>query len=216
MPYQDRFKGRKIQDPPSSVGRFALFLVVGAAFAAFVGTLRGLDSSLCALATLCMVACKLSFELIASKANFKLPERFAKLPLAAWLLFWLLPVPPLWFVLRNVWPKNVDPNGAMGFLTMLCLALYVPTILAILKPVDVPDSKKKALGNQELLGETAESGEDTQYSKMKVNFDVDEDGNAKIASTNSSSTNTSSTNSSSTNSKSGKYKEKQKKKGKNR
>lgn len=145
MSYQDRYKGRKIKDPPSYLGRFGLFILVGAAFAAFVGSLRGLDSSLCALATLCVVACKLLVELIASKSNLKLPERFANLPLAVWLLFWLLPVPPLWFVLRTIWPKNVDPNGAIGVFTMVCFALYIPTILAVIKPAETEavDEKNK-------------------------------------------------------------------------
>lgn len=159
MSYQDRYKGRKIKDPPSYLGRFGLFIIVGAAFAAFVGSLRGLDSNLCALATLCVVACKLLVELIATKARFTLPERFAKLPLAVWLLFWLLPVPPLWFVLRMVWPKNADPNGAIGFLTLICFGLYIPTILAIIKP-PVQASKEDA-GKA-----SADDGE-------KINFDVD-------------------------------------------
>jgi|GEM_PF-5204945 len=162
MSYQDRYKGRKIKDPPSYLGRFGLFILVGAAFAAFVGSLRGLDSNLCALATLCVVACKLLVELIATKAQFKLPERFAKLPLAVWLLFWLLPIPPLWFVLRTVWPKNADPNGAIGFLTLVCFGLYIPTILAIIKP-----PSNDAQNNQAKTTTDDDSGSD------KVNFNVD-------------------------------------------
>ena len=133
MSYQDRYKGRRIKDPPNFLGRFGLFILVGAAFAAFVGCLRGLDSSLCALATLCVVTCKLLVELIATKAKFKMPERFAKLPLAIWLLFWLLPIPPLWFVLRTIWPKNADPNGIIGFLTLVCVGLYIPTMMAVVQ-----------------------------------------------------------------------------------
>ncbi len=103
MPFPDRYKGRKLKDPPSYLGRFGLFVFVGVAFAAFVGSLRGLDSSLCALATLSVVACKLLVELIATRSQIQLPERFAQLPPGAvWLLFWLLPVLPLWFVLRTV------------------------------------------------------------------------------------------------------------------
>lgn len=158
MSYQDRYKGRKLKDPPSYLGRFALFILVGAAFAAFVGTLRGLDSSLCALATLSVVACKLLVELIATKAQFKLPERFANLPLYIWLLFWLIPIPPLWFYLRTVWPKNADPNGMMGFLTLVCLGLYIPTLLAIFKPIE---NDQKPQEKQE------DSGAE------KINFDVD-------------------------------------------
>ncbi len=151
MPYQDRYKGRRIKDPPSYLGRFGLFILVGAAFAAFVGCLRGLDSSLCALSTLCMVACKLLVELIATKAEFKMPERFANLPLAVWLLFWLLPIPPLWFVLRTVWPKNADPNGIIGFLTLVCLALYVPTMMAVVKAGEKkPESAPKDDGAEKI------------------------------------------------------------------
>ena len=158
MSYQDRYKGRKLKDPPSYLGRFGLFILVGAAFAAFVGSLRGLDSSLCALATLCVVACKLLVELIAAKSHLQLPERFAKLPLAVWLLFWLLPVPPLWFVLRTIWPTNVDPNGAIGVFTVVCFALYIPTILAVIKPID-----SEAAGNKK--SEEDNSG--------KIDFNVD-------------------------------------------
>lgn len=161
MSYQDRYKGRKIKDPPSYLGRFGLFILVGAAFAAFVGTLRGQDSNLCALATLCMVACKLLVELIATKAKFQLPERFAKLPLAVWLLFWLLPIPPLWFVLRTIWPKNVDPSGAIGFLTIVCFVLYIPTILAVIKPPNTDANQSNIDSNVE------ESGAD------KIDFNVD-------------------------------------------
>ena len=75
-------------------------------------------------------------ELIATRSQIQLPERFRELPLAVWLLFWLLPVPPLWFVLRSVWPANADPNGAIGVLTLVCLVLYVPTILAVFRPID--------------------------------------------------------------------------------
>ncbi|MBA3856460.1 MAG: hypothetical protein C0507_06065 [Cyanobacteria bacterium PR.3.49] len=159
MSYQDRYKGRKIKDPPFYLGRFGLFILVVAAFAFFVGTLRGLDSSLCALATLTVVAFKLLVELIAGKAKFKLPERFANLPLYVWLLFWLLPIPPLWFVLRTVWPKNADPNGMMGFLTLVCLVLYVPTLLAIFKPIETKKTAK-------------EETEETSGAE-KINFDVD-------------------------------------------
>lgn len=162
MSYQDRYKGRKLKDPPSYLGRFGLFILVGAAFAAFVGSLRGLDSSLCALATLCVVACKLLVELIATKARFTLPERFAKLPLAVWLLFWLLPVPPLWFVLRTVWPKNADPNGAIGFLTIICFGLYIPTILAVVKPP--ADASKEG---------AAETSTEEGQGSEKINFNVD-------------------------------------------
>lgn len=158
MSYQDRYKGRKIKDPPSYLGRFGLFILVGAAFAAFVGSLRGLDSSLCALATLCVVACKLLVELIATKAKFQLPERFAKLPLAVWLLFWLLPIPPLWFVLRTVWPKNADPNGSIGFLTLVCFGLYIPTILAVIKPPSPPGQN---------------SGEEKLSEAEKIDFNAD-------------------------------------------
>ena len=160
MSYQDRYKGRKIKDPPFYLGRFGLFILVVAAFAFFVGTLRGLDSSLCALATLTVVAFKLLVELIATRANFKLPERFSNLPLYVWLLFWLLPIPPLWFVLRTAWPKNADPNGMMGFLTLVCLVLYIPTLLAIFKPIEKTPKAPKT--------ETEDnSGAD------KINFDVD-------------------------------------------
>ncbi|MCC7528468.1 MAG: hypothetical protein IT342_08100 [Candidatus Melainabacteria bacterium] len=158
MSYQDRYKGRKLKDPPSYLGRFGLFILVGAAFAAFVGSLRGLDSSLCALATLCVVACKLLVELIATKSHLQLPERFARLPLAVWLLFWLLPVPPLWFVLRTIWPKNADPNGAIGVLTVVCLVLYVPTMLAVIKPID-----KEAAGNKK----------DVEDKSGQIDFNVD-------------------------------------------
>ncbi len=164
MSYQDRYKGRKIKDPPSYLGRFGLFILVGAAFAAFVGCLRGLDSTLCALATLCVVACKLTVELIVSKAKFQLPEkfeRFAQLPLAIWLLFWLLPIPPLWFVLRTIWPKNLDPNNALGTLTLICLGLYVPTILAIFKPIE----KNK--------GDKTDNAKEQDQQADKINFDVD-------------------------------------------
>lgn len=158
MSYQDRYKGRKIKDPPSYLGRFGLFILVVAAFAFFVGTLRGLDSSLCALATLTVVAFKLLVELIATKAKFKLPERFSGLPLYVWLLFWLLPVPPLWFVLRTVWPKNADPNGMMGFLTLVCLVLYIPTIVSIFKPVEIASKAQET---------------ETDSGAEKINFDVD-------------------------------------------
>ncbi len=152
MSYQDRYKGRKLKDPPSYLGRFGLFVLVGVAFAAFVGSLRGLDSSLCALATLSVVACKLLVELIATKAHLKLPERFAQLPLALWLLFWLLPVPPLWFVLRTIWPKNADPNGAIGVFTMVCFALYIPTILSVIRPIEkeTADSKKEESSSENI------------------------------------------------------------------
>ncbi len=152
MSYQDRYKGRKLKDPPSYLGRFGLFVLVGVAFAAFVGSLRGLDSSLCALATLSVVACKLLVELIATKAHLKLPERFAKLPLALWLLFWLLPVPPLWFVLRTIWPKSADPNGAIGVFTMVCFALYIPTILSVIRPIEreTADSKKEESSSENI------------------------------------------------------------------
>ncbi len=160
MPYQDRYRGRKLKDPPSYLGRFGLFILVGAAFAAFVGSLRGLDSSLCALATLSVVACKLLVELIAAKAQLQLPERFAKLPVAVWLLFWLLPVPPLWFVLRTIWPQNVDPNGAIGVFTMVCFGLYIPTILAIVKPID------KDAANPKKVHQADENSE-------KIDFNVD-------------------------------------------
>lgn len=156
MSYRDRYKGRRIQDPPS-VGRFALFILVGAAFAAFVGTLRGLDSSLCALATLTVVACKLLVELIATRAKLQLPERFTTLPLAVWLLVWLVPIPPFWFVLRTIWPKNVDPNNAISVLTLICFALYIPTIMAVVKPPANP--------------ETAENKEDSGAEKINMNID---------------------------------------------
>lgn len=159
MSYQDRYKGRKLKDPPSYLGRFGLFILVGAAFAAFVGSLRGLDSSLCALATLCVVACKLLVELIATKSQLKLPERFAKLPLAVWLLFWLLPVPPLWFVLRTVWPKNADPNGAIGVFTIVCLVLYIPTIIQVIKPID--------------KGSTDNKKNEEESNSEKIDFNVD-------------------------------------------
>jgi hypothetical protein len=163
MAYQDRYKGRKLKDPPSYLGRFGLFILVGAAFAAFVGSLRGMDSSLCALATLCVVACKLLVELIATKAQLHLPERFQKLPLAAWLLFWLLPVPPLWFVLRTIWPKNADPNGAIGVFTMVCLVLYIPTILQVFKPIDKEATDVKGKSNAQAEDENSE----------KIDFNVD-------------------------------------------
>lgn len=161
MSYQDRYKGRKLKDPPSYLGRFGLFILVGAAFAAFVGSLRGLDSSLCALATLCVVACKLLVELIATKSQLKLPERFAKLPLAVWLLFWLLPVPPLWFVLRTIWPKNADPNGAIGMFTIVCLVLYIPTILAVIRPIEKEPADKPEKNREE------------EANSEKIDFNVD-------------------------------------------
>ncbi len=163
MPFPDRYKGRKLKDPPSYLGRFGLFIFVGVAFAAFVGSLRGVDSSLCALATLSVVACKLLVELIATRSQIQLPERFRELPLAVWLLFWLLPVPPLWFVLRNLWPTNADPNGAIGVLTMVCLVLYIPTILAVFKPID-----KEALDakNKKKVSEAETDSE-------KIDFNVD-------------------------------------------
>lgn len=163
MPFPDRYKGRKLKDPPSYLARFGLFIFVGVAFAAFVGSLRGLDSSLCALATLSMVACKLLVELIATRSQLKLPERFAELPLAVWLLFWLLPVPPLWFVLRTVWPQNADPNGAIGVLTIVCLVLYIPTIFAVIKPIDKDAADAK----------TRKKVEEADSDSEKIDFNVD-------------------------------------------
>jgi hypothetical protein len=129
------------------------------------------SSAVCAEWTVIFVR----FELIATKSQLKLPERFAKLPLAVWLLFWLLPVPPLWFVLRNVWPKNIDPNGAIGVLTMICLVLYIPTILAVIKPVD------KEAADQKGKKRPAEENDNSDKIDFNVDFNVDseDDSNAK-------------------------------------
>jgi len=83
------------------------------------------------------------------------------LPLYVWLLVWLLPIPPFWFVLRTIWPKNADPNGMMGILTLVCLGLYIPTIIAIFKPIEdisQPDAKKST---------------DANSAAETINFDVD-------------------------------------------
>ncbi|MBC7996685.1 MAG: hypothetical protein IAF58_02010 [Leptolyngbya sp.] len=142
MSYQDRYKGRKIKDPPSLM-RFVLFFVVGAIFAGWVSTLKGFDSYICALATLIMVALKLIFELITTRTRYKLPEKIADLPIALWLMFWLIPVPALWLVLRKLWPVSVDPNGPISVLTVICLALYVPTIMAVAAPAKKKEEPQK-------------------------------------------------------------------------
>lgn len=134
VPYQDRYKGRKIKDPPSHAGRLALFLLVAMAFAGFVGTLRGRDSHLCALATVMVVAIKLVVDLLQKNGVLKLPEKLTGLPLAAWLLIWLVPVIILFLVLKQVWPADLDPEGLIGMLSLLCLILYAPTLMSVIMP----------------------------------------------------------------------------------
>lgn len=143
MGYQDRYKGRRIKDPPSAAGRFALVIIVGMAFAAFVGSLRGQDSYLCTLATVTIVFLKLLTDVMQKFTPLKLPEKLTSLPVGVWLLIWLIPVIILFFVLRSVWPAGLDPNGAIGMLSLGCLILYAPTLMALITPEEKEQKKEK-------------------------------------------------------------------------
>lgn len=142
MSYGDRYRGRKLKDPPSGLGRMALFLLVGMAFAGFVGTLRGRDAALCTLATVSVVAIKLIFDLLQKTSRFKLPEKLTSLPVWSWLLAWLTLAVILWLVLKAAWPQALDPSGVTSGLSVLCLLLFAPTLMGLLAPEPKPAETK--------------------------------------------------------------------------